>query len=256
MDSPVEIINADLATVTSEADMVPRVSDPEGPYLLHMEFQAGYDRTVDGRVLRYNVLLEDRHQLPVESVVILLRPGADGAEVLGRVDRGRVKGFSSLAFRYRLIRLWQLSVDELLSGKLGTLPFVPLTKVSRRELPEVVHRMQERISQEAAPSEANELWSATYVLMGLRYPTEYTDQILQGVRQMRESVTYQAILEEGRKEGRADEARNLVLRLGTQRFGPPDPAMRSAIDAEYSVERLEALADSMLRAESWEELLR
>ncbi|HEY8749106.1 MAG TPA: hypothetical protein VIM11_14075 [Tepidisphaeraceae bacterium] len=50
---------------------------------------------------------------------------------------------------------------------------------------------------------------------------------------MKESVTYQAIIEEGEAkgivkgmvkgnaEGRVEEARSLVLRLGNRRFGPP-----------------------------------
>jgi len=41
------------------------------------------------------------------------------------------------------------------------------------------------------------LWTATYVLMGLKYPSAFTEQLLRGVRQMKESVTYQAILAEG-----------------------------------------------------------
>src|SRR5712691_5118076 len=38
--------------------------------------------------------------------------------------------------------------------------------------------------------------------LGLRYPRDLTAELLRGVRAMKESVTYQAILEEGREEGR------------------------------------------------------
>jgi hypothetical protein len=44
---------------------------------------------------------------------------------------------------------------------------------------------------------------------------------------MKESVTYQAILEEGRAEA---EKRYLLL-LGSQRLGQPDAAMHAALDA-------------------------
>ena len=47
--------------------------------------------------------------------------------------------------------------------------------------------------------EAGEIWTATYVLMGLRYTAEETETLLQGVRAMTDSVTFQAILEEVRK---------------------------------------------------------
>src|SRR5437763_840769 len=78
----VEAVDADLSTITSEADKVFRICDRR-PWLLHLELQAGRDRQLPRRVLRYNVLLGTRHELPVQSVVILLRPQADGRELNG-----------------------------------------------------------------------------------------------------------------------------------------------------------------------------
>jgi predicted transposase YdaD len=80
---------------------------------------------------------------------------------------------------------------------------------------------------------------------------------------MRESVTYQAILDEGRAEGRADgraegraaEARALLALLGEQKFGPPDARARAALEAIGDAERLEALARRLLAATSWDDLL-
>ncbi|MCY2964374.1 MAG: DUF4351 domain-containing protein [Planctomycetota bacterium] len=92
---------------------------------------------------------------------------------------------------------------------------------------------------------------------------------------MKESVTYQAILEEGRvqgvvvgreegrqegrqqgrEEGRADEARRILLSLGTKRFGKPPVKVRRriALLAESAV--LEGLATRLLDVESWADLL-
>jgi hypothetical protein len=72
-----------------------------------------------------------------------------------------------------------------------------------------------------------------------------------GVPAMRESSTYQAILEEGRLE----EARRLLLLWGNQRFGPPDAVTRAAIDTITAVEELERLARRLLHTSSWNELL-
>lgn len=69
---------------------------------------------------------------------------------------------------------------------------------------------------------------------------------------MRESTTYQAILE----EGRADEARRIVLRQGRQKFGQPDRRVQAALERITDVEQLERLADRVLAATTWEELLR
>src|SRR5262245_23212662 len=80
---PATVVNSDVSTVTAEADKVIRVEGPE-PWLVHVELQTGYDRTLPRRLLRYNALLNVRHGLPVHSVAILLqpeadRPGLDGA---------------------------------------------------------------------------------------------------------------------------------------------------------------------------------
>ena len=72
---------------------------------------------------------------------------------------------------------------------------------------------------------------------------------------MKESVTYQAILEEGEEKGALAEARKIVLRLGRNRFGPPDARVTAAVEAIADVERLEELGERLLSAASWDELL-
>jgi hypothetical protein len=72
---------------------------------------------------------------------------------------------------------------------------------------------------------------------------------------MKESVTYQAILSEGRVEGRIQEAQAILLRQGNTRFGPPSTEARATLEGITSVERLEMLSDRILKVESWDELL-
>src|SRR5262249_3514895 len=81
--SPTEVIDADIATVSGAADKVLRVAaDP--PYLLHLEFVAGHDVAALPRKLHVrNSLLEDRHELPVLSGVVLLSPEADSPQLYG-----------------------------------------------------------------------------------------------------------------------------------------------------------------------------
>lgn len=84
---------------------------------------------------------------------------------------------------------------------------------------------------------------------------------------MKESVTYQAILQVGKEKGKAEgisegleeglltEARNLVLRLGGKRYGAADARVVSLLLGIDSLEQLEQLAERLLEAESWQELL-
>jgi len=243
----IEVIEADLSTVTAEADRVLRVTEAAASYLAHLEFQSGYDATMGERLLRYNALLRYRHALPVRSVVVLLRPEADGPAVNGLVESGSEAAQDLLRFRYRVVRVYEQPVEAILTGGLTTLPLAPLADLSGSAVGDVVRRMGARIDAEAAPAEAGMLWTATYVLMGLRYPSALTEQLLRGVRQMKESVTYQAILAEG--------VRDVILRQGVKRFGAPSAQAQAALAAITSVERLEQLAERLLEVETWDELL-
>ncbi len=51
----VRTLNVDLSTVTTEADSVLLVQDSE-PWVVHLEFQSGYDPEIPRRLLRYNLL--------------------------------------------------------------------------------------------------------------------------------------------------------------------------------------------------------
>ena len=72
---------------------------------------------------------------------------------------------------------------------------------------------------------------------------------------MRESVTYQAILEEGREEGRVEELHRMILRLGRVRFGDADEAVRHQIEAIRDLKTLEDLLERLVVVSNWAELL-
>jgi hypothetical protein len=84
-----------------------------------------------------------------------------------------------------------------------------------------------------------------------RYRRELVAQLLQGVQSMKESVTYQAIVEEGKVEARQE----VLLELGQKRFGPPNKTTESVVRAIRDLERLKQLSDRLLEASSWQELL-
>src|SRR5207237_964229 len=104
---PTEVIDADIATVSGAADKVLRVAaDP--PYLLHLEFVAGHDAAVLPRkLLVRSCLLADRHDLPVRSGAVLLRPGADSPQLTGVYERGFPGEEAYLTFRYQVVRVWR-----------------------------------------------------------------------------------------------------------------------------------------------------
>src|SRR3954467_5184310 len=78
---PVRVLTPDLSTLTAFADIVLQVGDS----LLHLDFQSGPDPRHSRRLLVYNVLLYDEYELPVHTVVVLLRPRANRSDLTGRV---------------------------------------------------------------------------------------------------------------------------------------------------------------------------
>ena len=156
---------------------------------------------------------------------------------------------------YDVLRVWDRPVSDFLSAPLGLLPLAPLAGVRQPDLAAVVGRMKARIAREAAPPLDTKLWSATYMLMGLRFDEAVINAVLEGVMRMEESVTYQAILRRGRQEGRAEGARAMVLRGGRKKFGPPTAAHEAALNAITDIYRLESLVEKSYDAATWDELL-
>jgi hypothetical protein len=68
---------------------------------------------------------------------------------------------------------------------------------------------------------------------------------------MRESDTYQAILD----EGGVGSLQKMLLRQGRKRFGEPDEAVRQAVLAIQELEQLYRLAEDLLDVATWQELL-
>ena len=249
----IRILNVDLSTITTEADSVLLVAEVE-PWLVHLEFQSSYDPTLPLRLQRYNILVNYRHRLPVQSMALLLCPDADGPAMTGLLQQKLPDGLIYHEFRYNVVRTWERPADEILAGGLAILPLAPLAKVKENELPTVIHAMQERLDREATKNQAETLWTATYILMGLKYSDELIDRLLEGVQNMEESVTYQKILKKGRR-GSEEEAKRILKRLGSRRFGKPDAHIEAAIDAIADLDRLEQLSDRVLEVTGWEELL-
>jgi predicted transposase YdaD len=114
----------------------------------------------------------------------------------------------------------------------------------------------ERLEREAAPDERAKLLTATYVLAGLRVTPDVADRLFQGVRAMKESSTYQAILAEGRTEGRIEALQETLLQLGRQQFHkPPDESVQADLQSITDEGRLKRMAERLLTASSWQELL-
>jgi hypothetical protein len=253
--APLTVLNVDLSTITAATDIVLGMGDPLGA-IVDLNFQAARSDDLDARVLLYSALLYHRYRVPVHSVVVLLRPAANdpsldtGVHYAVWPERGRVD------MGFEVERLWTRPVEQVLAGGLGTLPLAPLCRMPadtalEQALPGVIRQIDERLTREARPEDAATLWTAAFVLSGMRLSRRALLPLFQGVRAMNESDTYQYIVEEGLLK----EARKFVLRHGERRLGAAPESVRSALEAIPDLERLERMSDRALEASSWQEIL-
>ena len=165
-----------------------------------------------------------------------------------------------MEFEFEVIRLWEIPADDLLRSALATVPLAVLGKlpeVLRLEdaLADVIKRLAQRLQQEAARQQAERLLTAAYILTGLRLPKpEDVAQLFRGVSvTMRESVTYQAILEEGRVEGRVEGGATVLLKQLTKRWGSLSEELQQQI-RRLPLDQLAGLGEALLDFDSVQDL--
>ncbi len=250
---PVEVIDSDITTMSAAADKVIRIGfGGDNPYLVNIELQSSHDADMARTFWYRQVALDYRHNLPVLTILVLLRKEANSPSLTGIYERYVPDGRLTNRYNYQVVRLWQHDAEPYLTTGVGLVPLAPLTKLSEPELPGLVRRMADRINREPH-RRAAKLWTATFLLMGLRYTDELAIQLLEGVQTMHESTTYQRIV----NDGRLAEARRMLLLLGTKRFRAPDAAIVSALEAIRDIDRLEALGERIIDPDihDWQVLL-
>jgi len=230
-------LDADLSTVQPVADKVFQLRPPDLG-LLHLEPQSSWDGGLADRLHLYNTLLEARYSCPVHTVTLLLRREANSPSLTGTLVKRYADHREYLWFDYSVVRVWELSADALMAGGLGAAPLALLTDDAELRLPKLVTRFAERVNRETSSiEEANRLLSCGFILLGLRYDKAVSHSLFQGVQKMRESSTYQGILDEGRAEERAARQEDLIAIL-RQRFGVLPPQVENQVRATTDTDKL------------------
>ena len=101
------------------------------------------------------------------------------------------------------------------------------------------------------PKRAPQLLTAAYILAGMVVPKPIVNELFHGIPAMMESSTYRGLI----NDGRVEEAKTILLRLGRIKFGAPDETAEAAIRSMKRLKRLEALSEGLLSVNSWQELL-
>ena len=259
------MIDSNISTVTAEGDKVILVDEPE-PWIEQIELQAGRDVGLADRMHLYSIVLGDSHKVPVDTTVVLLRPAADGLHMSGTLEKRNRRGAVYDWFGYNVMRIWQRPVEEILAAGLPVLPLAAVADVGPNELPKVLAAISERFVREMGVKEVATLWTATRVLMGLRYTKEQVDEftkgisaMILGIRGIEESTVYQDIFAKGegeaRRRGGPRKRARCSCALGRRTLGEADDDTRTTIARIHDVDKLNAMLERLLDASSWADVL-
>ncbi len=255
--APVKVLNVDLSTVTAGADLVIGLGDPLTE-IVHLDFQSGANAKKGRDVLVYNALLHRHYEVPVHSVLVLLRPKAAHSEVDGHINYAARPRRGKMDFGYEVVRLWTKPAEDLLTGPAGGLPLaflgeLPAGVEEGEGLAAVASRVWRRIKDEAPPGMAARLRVSAFEMLCLRVKRIEARAILMDIPAVRESEGT-LLMQEIAQEITIKKA---ILQLGRKRLGQEDEAAHARLDAEHDLERLERihgrLVDPVLP--SWQDLL-
>jgi hypothetical protein len=228
--------------------------------VVHMRFQRVYQENLGEILYQDSERLREKYQATVQTLVMLLWPGADGPGVTGTY-----KPRKGAEFRYHLARLWERDAEEMASSP-GMAMFAPLGRGAEERLPGIVSKMAAAITEAGKddPHMAEDVWVVAYFSMGLRYTAERVNEVLADFlpdmyksRDFRSALSqgYYAGLNRSRNDGAMEATRDWVLTLGSCRLGEPPPHIRKGLEANRNLDRLEQIAGRVLKCSTWAEAL-
>jgi hypothetical protein len=254
---PARPLNVDLSTLSAATDVAFGFGMPMVE-IVDLNFQSGPNANVDARLFLYNAAFYLKFGVPVRSILVLLRPKAETNGLTGNLTY--VCGGKRAEFQYDLVRLWEQPVELFLEGGLGLLPLASLCRMAAGKsveegLREVILAIDRRLAQETDHAKAVRVMTAAFILAGLRVQKDALTSIFEGVKIMHESTAFDAILDEGRAEGRVEGALRILLRFGRKQCGAPNASIEASLAAIRDLDRLERMFDALDTAKSWDDLL-
>ncbi|MFB2893587.1 Rpn family recombination-promoting nuclease/putative transposase [Aerosakkonemataceae cyanobacterium BLCC-F50] len=227
----IQVLKTELTLEPIRADAVTFLQTAN--QILHLEFQTlpGSNPPIPFRMLDYSVRLKRQYRCDVEQVVIFLQATTNEI-VFTEEYQDR-----TTSHRYRVVRLWEQDPAPFLANR-GLLPLATLTQTNSPQ--GLLTQIAEQVARISDRQQRQNIAGCAEILAGLRFEK---DLIRQFFREdiMRESVIYQDILQQGRRQ----EALSFIMRLLDRQLGEINPATIERVQA-LSIEQLEDLGIALL----------
>ena len=246
-------LNVELPADILLTDQVFQVTLANGRELvLHIEFQGRRSQLpMRWRMLEYMQRLAVAYRLPLWSVVFYVGVGA-GVDDTGHHTVSGPADLAPLTWQYQVIRLWQMSADELLAlGQPALLALVGQTRVDRPEvvLPAVVARLRAVTDAEAR----GRLFTDLLALLPEEEMIAMVERLLEDETGLLDTPYLCRIREEGREEGALAVWQRSIEEAVRLRFAPPPEVLqqvRQALEPHREEAALAALFTAAIRSTS------
>lgn len=265
-----EIIETEYQRIEDRrADLVARMWGEEGDFILHIEIQNSNDCHMPVRMLRYRSdIMRVQAKLDIRQYLIYI-----GKEPLSMAEGIQQTG---LDYRYPIIDMHKVDCRELLiQDNPDALVLAILCDFKGRPEREVVHYILQRLHQLTATNESQfreymRMLSILSTNRALGNIIEEEEKMLSQVEVTRlpfynlglEAGMQQGIergvqqgMQQGVQQGMQQEARNLLQRQLTRRFGTLGPAESERLKTA-TLHQLEQWADNILDAVTLEDVFR
>ncbi len=223
----IQLLPTELSRDPIRADTVILLQNTD--QILHLEFQTLPESTppLPLRMLDYWVRLYRQYSRPIEQVVIFLKETASDAAYTDRLIVGNTQ------HRYRVVRLWEQDSAPLLASP-ALLPFAALARTDSPAA--LLEQIAAQVDMIEEPDQQRNISACVEVLASLRFDKNLIEQFLRE-ELMRESVIYQEIIQEGK--------RDTIIRQLTRRIGTVSPQLQAQIQ-KLSIEQLDTLSEVLL----------
>jgi hypothetical protein len=210
------------------------------PALVLVEIETYPDADNDRQVLDDLMLLAlDRGAVP-EVVSLVLKPKGN-LVTSGQSERVGPRGRTRVSGSWPVVRLWELSADDLLAmNDPGVIPWVPLAK-SAAAPESLMATCRERIQAVTDPTDRAGLLVVTQILAGLAFPGRKFLDLFGGPEAMIESPVLDEVKEILRKRFVADTYRDTIRAALEARFGSAPEDRITTLNAITDEPRLKAL---------------
>ena len=244
------------------ADSLFRVRDGAAEAAVHVEIERAWRTEIPRRLFEYASAAVVATRLPVWSVVVLLRPGGRPPGGTG-VYRIPGIGGDAFVFRYHVVPLWRLDARRM-RKQLG-LEGAPFCAAMRGADEAFVRELADdvRTDRGLAKRDRQSAMQLLYVVSAAILGSDTARRIFH-VESIIQDPNVQELIaewedkgrEQGREQGRASEARLLLHRVLAARSFPVTQDVRSRIDSEPDVARLESWLEAAVTATSIGEVFR